>query len=92
MRQHCCRAKPSIGTRCIRLDCSCGFWTKRAAFRFWAITVARERELRMFTKVRSQIIRASGGTFRRSTVSTQLIESVPANTMANLATAGNGGS
>jgi hypothetical protein len=46
----------------------------------------------VYESVRSQIIRASSGTFRSSTVSAQLIESVPANTMANLTTAGNGGS
>jgi hypothetical protein len=40
----------------------------------------------------SQIIRATTGIFRDRTVSAQLIESVPANTMANLTTAGNGGS
>jgi hypothetical protein len=50
------------------------------------------RAVHVHESVRSQIIRPSAGTFRRSTVSAQLIESVPVNTMANLTTAGIGGS
>jgi hypothetical protein len=59
-----------------------------------SVDEAHERAPCMFMRVlsvRSQIIRASAGTFRRRTVSAQLIESVPVNTMANLTTAGNGG-
>jgi hypothetical protein len=47
---------------------------------FWALDAAR------------QIIRAATGIFRSSTVSTQLMESVPANTIANLTKAGKAGS
>jgi hypothetical protein len=39
-----------------------------------------------------QIIRAATGSFRSSTVSAQLIESVPVNTIANLTNAGKAGS
>ena len=54
---------------------------------------ARERcAAYVYEGVRSQIIRATTGIFRNRTVSAQLIESVPAKTMANLTTAGNGGS